>query len=92
MKKKTLQAFVIALGILSTSFTVSAMEKTNVENAVLENQEAETDENAEQTEPEIPPVKPEVPEEGEEEESKPGTGWIEDENGWQYKDKNGNLP
>ena len=91
MKKKTLQAVIVALGILSASFTVSAMEKTNVENAVLENQEAEMNENAEQTEPETPLVKPEVPEEGGEEESKPGTGWIEDENGWQYKDENGNL-
>ena len=36
MKKKTLQAVVIALGILSTSFTVSAMGKTDADNPQLE--------------------------------------------------------
>ena len=35
MKKKTLQAAVIALGILSASFTVSAMGETDVEDTVL---------------------------------------------------------
>lgn len=35
MKKKTLQAAVIALGILSASFTVSAMGETDVEDTAL---------------------------------------------------------
>ena len=116
MKKKTLQAVVIALGILSASFTVSAMEKTNVENAVLpeiteesvQDQDIETEETVDQVEPDVPqtnpdtlPIEPEapetvpdnpqpeVPDEGED--SKPESGWIEDEKGWQYKDENGNL-
>ena len=87
MKKKTLQAAVIALGILSASFTVSAMGKTDVEDTVLseiteesmQNQDVETEEDTEQENPDNP--QPE----------KPQNGWVEDENGWQYKDENGNL-
>ena len=87
MKKKTLQAAVIALGILSASFTVSAMGETDVEDTVLseiteesmKNQDVETEEDTEQENPDNP--QPE----------KPQNGWVENENGWQYKDENGNL-
>ena len=87
MKKKTLQAAVIALGILSASFTVSAMGETDVEDTVLseiteesmQNQDVETEEDTEQENPDNP--QPE----------KPQNGWVENENGWQYKDENGNL-
>ena len=85
MKKKTLQAAVIALGILSASFTVSAMGETDVEDTVLseiteesmQNQDVETEEDTEQENPDNP--QPE----------KPQNGWVENENGWQYKDENG---
>ena len=87
MKKKTLQAAVIALGILSASFTVSAMGETDVEDTVLseiteesmQNQDVETEEDTEQENPDNP--QPE----------KLQNGWVENENGWQYKDENGNL-
>ncbi len=96
MKKKTLQAVVIALGILSSSFTVSAMGKTNAENAVLpeiteentQNQDVETDGNAEQTELDVLQTK--LEEDGGTD-SKLEYGWIEDEKGYQYKEENGNL-
>ena len=75
MRKKTLQAVIIALGILGSTFTVSAMGNTSVENAVLQNQNVET----------------EKPGEDGETDSQPEIGWIENEKGWQYKDEAGNL-
>lgn len=75
MRKKTLQAVIIALGILGSTFTVSAMGNTSVENAVLQNQNVET----------------EKPGEDGETDSQPESGWIESDKGWQYKDEAGNL-
>ena len=74
MKKKTLQAVVVAFGIWGSAFTVSAVSDSGIESTMLQEQSIET----------------EKPGEGGET-SKPETGWIESEEGWQYKDENGNL-
>ena len=74
MRKKILQAVVVAFGIWGSAFTVSAMSDSGIESTMLQEQSIET----------------EKPGEGGET-SKPETGWIESEEGWQYKDENGNL-
>lgn len=74
MRKKILQAVVVAFGIWGSAFTVSAVSDSGIESTMLQEQSIET----------------EKPGEGGET-SKPETGWIESEEGWQYKDENGNL-
>ncbi len=99
MKKKTLQAIVIALGVLSSSFMVSAMGKTSVESSPISEMTEESPEEVivegeQETLPEenleedsiLPPT-----EGNEGTDSKKEFGWISDASGWQYKDENGNL-
>ena len=74
MRKKILQAVVVAFGIWGSAFTVSAVSDSGIESTMLQEQSIET----------------EKPGEGGET-SKPETGWIESEEGWQYKDENGNI-
>ena len=95
MKKKTLQAAVIALGILSASFTVSAMGKVNTENSVVPETAEEVvgsvDSEKTQNISVDEMIKPEKLETDGEGEDKPKTGWVRDGENWKYRDENGDF-
>ena len=95
MKKKTLQAAVIALGILSASFTVSAMGKVNTENSVVPETAEEVvgsvDSEKTQNISVDEMIKPEKLETDGEGEDKPKTGWVCDGENWKYRDENGDF-